>query len=87
MLPPHILGHIGYAVVPWKQRMGYATEALRLLLPDAKAEGLAYVEITVDPQNRASRRVIESNGGIFMEEFIRPAAYGSTLAMRYRIQL
>ncbi|HEY3662222.1 MAG TPA: hypothetical protein VGL24_03640, partial [Chthoniobacterales bacterium] len=32
-LPPHCLGHIGYAVVPWKQRLGYATAALRLILP------------------------------------------------------
>jgi predicted acetyltransferase len=21
-LPPHCLGHIGYAVVPWKRRLG-----------------------------------------------------------------
>src|SRR5690242_12260572 len=27
-LPAHVLGHIGYAVVPWKQRRGYATRAL-----------------------------------------------------------
>ena len=27
-LPPHCLGHIGYAVVPWKQGRGYATRAL-----------------------------------------------------------
>lgn len=39
-LPPHCLGHIGYAVVPWKQRLGYATLALRLLLPEAKRQGL-----------------------------------------------
>ena len=48
-LPPHCLGHRGYAVVPWKQRKGYATRALELLLPDAKLEGLPYVEITTNP--------------------------------------
>src|SRR4051812_36294625 len=33
-LPPHCLGHIGYAVVPWKQKRGYATAALAMLLPE-----------------------------------------------------
>src|SRR5688500_5676833 len=40
-LPPYCLGHIGFAVVPWKRRRGYATRALTLLLPDARREGLA----------------------------------------------
>lgn len=62
-LPPHCLGHIGYAVVPWKRGRGHATEALRQLLPEVRAEGLAWVEITTDPDNVASRRVIEANGG------------------------
>ena len=31
-LPPHCLGHIGYAVVPWKRGRGYATAALREIL-------------------------------------------------------
>ena len=86
-LPPHCLGHIGYAVVPWKQGKGYATRALQLLLPDAKAAGLAFVEITTDPENIASRRVIEANGGIFVERFIKPAPFGSKPGLRYRIAL
>jgi predicted acetyltransferase len=62
-LPPHVSGHIGYAVVPWKQRHGYATQALRLMLPIAAASGLAWVDLTCDADNLASRRVIEANGG------------------------
>lgn len=86
-LPPHCLGHIGYAVVPWKQGRGYATRALRELLPDAKAEGLAYVEITTDPANVASQRVILANGGVLVERFIKPAQYGGAEGLRFRIAL
>lgn len=86
-LPPYCLGHIGYAVVPWKQGRGYATRALGLLLPDAKAEGLRFVEITTDPGNLASQRVIEANGGTLHERFTEPAAYGSVEGLRFRIPL
>ena len=65
-LPAFVSGHIGYAVVPWKRRRGYATEALRLMLPLARAEGLSGVEITCDADNEASRRVIVANGGVLL---------------------
>lgn len=86
-LPPHCLGHIGYAVVPWKQRKGYATMALRALLPEARAVGLPYVEITTDPENIASQRVIVANGGQLFERFIKPPQFGSRPGLRYRIAL
>jgi predicted acetyltransferase len=86
-LPPHCLGHIGYAVVPWKQRRGYATRALHEVLREAKAEGLRYVEITTAPDNVASLRVIEANGGVLVEEFITPSALGGRQALRYRVNL
>jgi predicted acetyltransferase len=84
-LPSHCLGHIGYAVVPWKQRLGYATSALRLILPEAKAVGLSYVEITTDPDNIASQRVIEANGSVLVEHFIKPQQFGSKPGLRFRI--
>lgn len=86
-LPPYCLGHIGYTVVPWKRRLGYATRALRELLQDAKARGLRYVEITTDPANTPSRRVIETNGGVLVDEFMTSAAFGNKRELRYRIHL
>jgi predicted acetyltransferase len=86
-LPPHCLGHIGYSVVPWKRRRGYATRALQLLLPQAREEGLPYVELTTDADNIASRRVIEANGGQLVERFHKPAAYGGAQTLRFRIRL
>lgn len=84
-LPPYCLGHIGYAVVPWKQGKGYATLALALLLPEIRAEGLPYIELTTDPDNRPSQRVIEANGGVFFERFIKPPQFGGKEGVRYRI--
>jgi predicted acetyltransferase len=86
-LPPYCLGHIGYAVVPWKRQRGYATQALREVLRDAAAEGLRYVELTTEPDNLVSQRVIETNGGVFVEEFTAPPGLGSKRGLRYRIPL
>jgi len=86
-LPAHVLGHIGYAVVPWKQRRGYATAALRLMLRRVRAEGLRHVEITTDPDNRASQKVVLANGGVLVELFRKPAQYGNKDGLRYRIVL
>jgi predicted acetyltransferase len=86
-LPPHVLGHIGYSVVPWQQGRGHATRALALLLPEARARGLAYVELTTNPENIASQRVILANGGRLVEHFRKAAAYGGGEALRFRIEL
>jgi len=86
-LPPHCLGHIGYAVVPWKQGKSYATIALGLMLLEAKFVTLPYVEITTDPENIASQRVVEANGGKLVERFIKPPQFGSKPSLRYRIPL
>jgi predicted acetyltransferase len=86
-LPPYVLGHIGYAVVPWKRGHGYGKRALALMLERAHAEGLPFVHITTDPDNIPSQRVIEANGGVLVERFVRGPQYGCTQALRYRIDL
>ena len=86
-LPPHVLGHIGYAVVPWKRQRGHATQALALMLTEARAQGLPSVEITTDPDNAASQRVITANGGVLVESFDKGAAYGHKPGLRYYVDL
>lgn len=86
-LPPYCLGHIGFAVVPWKRGRGYATRALAALLPGAASEGLAYVELTTDLDNAASQAVIRANGGELVERFQKPAVYGGAMGLRFRISL
>ena len=84
MLPDYVSGHVGYAVVPWKRRRGYATRALALLLPVAREVGLSRVEITCDADNDASRRVIEKNGGVAIGA--RPTP-GAKTKLAFRIDL
>lgn len=86
-LPPTCLGHIGYAVVPWKRGRGYATLALSAMLPIAAAQGLPFVEITTDEDNVASQRVVEAAGGIAVQRFTKLEASGGGPAVRYRVDL
>ena len=83
-LPAEVSGHIGYAVVPWKRRRGYATRALALLLPIAREVGLSRVELTCDDDNDPSRRVIETNGGVLVGDRRAP---GRKTKLVFRIDL
>lgn len=86
-LPPHVLGHIGYAVVPWRRGEGIGSRALGLMLEEARRIGLDHVDLTCQPENEASARLIRRNGGVLVETFERPAVYGGGPALRWRITL
>lgn len=86
-LPPTCLGHIGYSVVPWKRRRGYATAALEQMLPLARERGLPYVDVTTTPDNIGSQKVILANGGVLMEQFERLPVHGGGPGLRFRIGL
>jgi len=86
-LPPHVLGHIGYAVVPWARRQGAATQALARVLPLARAQGLTRVEITTDADNLASQQVITANGGVLLGPFTKGPEYGGAPSLRFVIDL
>lgn len=48
--------------------------------------GVGKLQITTEPDNRASRRVIEANGGELVEEFVNDR-YGPETRLRYVIDL
>jgi predicted acetyltransferase len=58
-------GHIGYEVRPSRRRQGIATEMLRKLLATERARQIGRLLLTCSPENTASRRTIETNGGVF----------------------
>jgi predicted acetyltransferase len=86
-LPDYCLGHVGYSIVPWKRQRGYATAGLRQLLAQAKERDLDYLEITTEPGNRASQKVILANGGRQVGPRRKIAAYGGTEELLFRIEL
>jgi predicted acetyltransferase len=86
-LPPHVLGHVGYSLVPWQRRRGHATRALGLMLAEARALGMGFVELSTDPDNEASQRVILANGGVATGPFDKGAVYGHAPGLGFRIDL
>lgn len=84
-LPPHCLGHIGYAVVPWKRRLGYATSALAQMLVIARERGMSYVDIVTDVDNVPSQAVVLANGGVLVREFTVPESQGGFAALLFRV--
>jgi len=83
-LPEHVLGHLGYAVVPWKRERGYATRALGLMRERVRAQGLRYADLTCDADNLASRKVIVANGGFPLHRFRKPEAWGGKDSWLFR---
>lgn len=60
-------GNIGYDVRPSARRQGHATAMLAAALPYAGSLGITEALLTCDETNIASRRVIEANGGRYID--------------------
>jgi len=86
--PPGLIqegGNIGYDIRLSERGKGYGTIQLALVLEKAAALGLKRVLLTCDPDNTASARVIQKNGGVLENEIISKLTGGRVA--RYWIEL
>lgn len=72
-------GSIGYEIRPTQRKKGFGSIILELGLLIAKDMQLPEIIITCDATNIGSKRIIEKNGGQFLEELDEP---GSDVAKR-----
>jgi predicted acetyltransferase len=80
-------GHVGYSVLEWKRRRGYASAAVSLILDDARARGLTWVEVTTNADNIPSQGVVLKNSGLlWARENGGPPHRGADI-IRWRIML
>ena len=57
-------------------------------MPEATKLKMPFVELTSDIDNLISQRVIEKAGGVLLERFVKPPAYGGNReGLRFRIFL
>ena len=57
------------------------------ILPIARSIGLRHVDLTADPDNIASIRVMEKAGATYLGTFTTPEALGGVTDSLYRIML
>jgi predicted acetyltransferase len=61
-------GHIGYDIAPIYRRKGYGQIILNLALEKARELGLKHVILFCTIDNIASKKIIERNGGIYLQD-------------------
>lgn len=61
-------GHAGFGIRPSRRRQGYGSKLLRLALPVLRDYGIDPAVVSCDRENIASARVIQSAGGVFVQE-------------------
>ena len=83
-LPAGFESHIFYEINPGFRGLGYAKNALHLLLCEAKRFGLDHVIIVADQKNLASNAVIRSRGAVLVGE---GEALGGVVYLKYGVSL
>ncbi len=78
-------GHIGDSIHPNERGKGYGTQMLKLGLEKSKEIGLTKVLLTCRVENKASKRCVIKNGGVY--EDTRTTPDGSATFDRYWIEI
>jgi predicted acetyltransferase len=68
MLPENFASHIYYEIRPEYRNKGYGMKILELGLEEARKIGLKEVILTTKKDNLASKKIIETNGGLLADE-------------------
>ena len=79
------IGNVGYIVAPSERKKGVGSEILRLMKEKAKNLGYEEVILTCNRENTASQKIIEKNGGIFIDEIYWREK--KMVNLRYRIKV
>ncbi len=66
-VPKECASHIYYEIEEKYRNKGYGKEALRLALDYANNLGIKTVVVTCDENNLASKKIIETNGGLYTQ--------------------
>lgn len=83
-IPENMASHIYYEIFPAYHKKGYGKKILSLGLEKVKEIGLKEVFLTVTEDNIGSKKIIEANGGIFVEDATMP---NGKKMLKYKILL
>ena len=78
-------GQIGYGVLPSKRRCGYGKLMCKLLMDKAREKGFESIIITCREDNEGSRKIIEGNGGIYLNTVLNKK--DNAYLRRYNVNL
>ena len=85
-VPPDFASHIYYEIKPEYRNQGYGIKILQLGLSEAKKIGVKKIIITCYDNNTASKKIIEGNGGILVDDCTMPTSQKKFLKYRLRVE-
>lgn len=71
-VPTDFASHVYYEIKPEYRNQGYGIKILQLGLEEARKIGLKEIMITCYDDNIASKKIIETNGGVLVDSYTIP---------------